>query len=133
MYKALLDTFLRLSMHLGSGEHLPGFYPQWRGSRPRKTSPTMRQASWSIPTSFLRRWKKVNIVLHRRFFGFHLAKLEKLYFLKEKVCHGGPSTLGGREPSGEAGGYQKKRVAGPGHGRASAVHAHDVRGRLFFF
>ena len=25
----------------------PGFYPQWHGSRPRKTSPMMRQASWS--------------------------------------------------------------------------------------
>ena len=34
-------------------KHHPGFYPQWHGSRPRKTPPTTRQASWSIPMSFV--------------------------------------------------------------------------------
>ena len=52
--------------------------------------------------------EKGTIVFLRWLFG--LRSVGKVGF-PEKVCHGGPFTLGGREPGGEAGWQKKGRLA----------------------
>ena len=93
-------------------KHHPGFYPQWHGSRPRKTSPMMRQASWSFPTSFVRlrsAMEKVNIAILRRPFGFR--SVGKVGF-PAKVCHVRTGHFRGLGASGGGRLAQKKKGCG---------------------